>query len=564
MAKITVADLIAQSCAMQGVARVFGVPGGGSSLDLIEAFQRHNIDFHVCRTETGAALMAAADAEIRHSFGVVIVTQGPGTASAMNGVAYSALDRAPVLLITDGWTVERKLYDTHQVFDQRQMSSAVVKAHSRLESSDPAQELSAMLQRMQTAPWGPAHIELTSENARRVIDVPSEIDDRDLATSNAYRAGDLHSPAQATSTPITQQHTEHGDVAALLSRARKPVMLVGLECREKGVPQRIVKMAEQLRCPILTTYKAKGLVADTHTQVVGHITGGAAEQPCVRAADLIILCGFDPIELIGKPWPYDAPVLDVSLVKHPVHYVVAQAGRYGALADNLDQLLPLCQSSAWTLEEMHRLRDDMKVCLRYERNALTPSQAKRGVSPQYLVETAMHVFDPAHTAISVDAGAHMFSVMAFWRAYTPSSVLISNGLSTMGLALPAGIARGLHSPHERTLVFTGDGGLMMCAGELATAAQANVNLCVVVFNDAALSLIALKQRDRGMEDRGVTWPKADFASLARGFGVSAFRAENETEYENALREVQRTKGPCLIDVHVDPSGYRAQAKRLRG
>ena len=75
MTQQSIAELVARGCAAHGVKRAFGVPGGGSSLDLIEAFDRHGIDFVLCRTETGAALMAAADAELRHGFGVAVATQ---------------------------------------------------------------------------------------------------------------------------------------------------------------------------------------------------------------------------------------------------------------------------------------------------------------------------------------------------------------------------------------------------------------------------------------------------------------------------------------------------------
>ena len=134
----------------------------------------------------------------------------------------------------------------------------------------------------------------------------------------------------------------------------------------------------------------------------------------------------------------------------------------------------------------------------------------------------------------------------------------------MGFALPAGIASALHAPDRPTVVFTGDGGLLMCAGELATAAQSGARLCVIVFNDGALSLIALKQRSRGMAQAGVTWPRNDFAAMARAVGMSAFSASTQSEYEAALRRALDSPGPCLIDVHVDPSGYLAQAKALRG
>lgn len=530
----TVADLIAQACAAQGVRRAFGVPGGGSSLDLIEAFGRVGIDFVLCRTETGAALAAAADAELRDGFGVAVATQGPGAASAMNGLAHASLDRAPVLFISDGWTARQRSIDTHQVFDQRAMSAPVVKASARLESDAPAAELQKLLDAMRAAPWGPVHVELTSENARRPV------------SAAEFRPG---------AVPATLQ--QHGDAAGLLSGARKPVVLVGLEVRDPGAVAAVNELARRLHCPVLGTYKAKGVVDDAGAWAVGCFTGGAAEAECIAAADLIVLCGLDPVELIGRPWPYQAPALDIALMRHPVHYVAPAAAVYGPVATALDSLLPHCSQSTWSLEDITALRDGM-------RSRLASPPAAAGLSPQAVVETAQRVAGGKVARIAVDAGAHMFSAMAFWPAGAPAGALISNGLATMAYALPAGIASALHSPERRTLAFTGDGGLMMCAGELATAAQHNANLCVIVFNDAALSLIALKQRNRGMADAGVRWPHADFASVARGFGLQAFTVRSEAEYVAALHTVLAQPGPALIDVHVDPEGYRAQAKALRG
>ncbi|MET0541084.1 MAG: thiamine pyrophosphate-binding protein [Variovorax sp.] len=535
----TVADVIAQACARHGVKNAFGMPGGGSSLDLIAAFARVGIAFRLCRTETGAMLMAAADAEIRNAFGVAIVTQGPGTASAMNGLAYASLDRAPVLFISDGWTPRQRAFDTHQVFDQRAMSAPVVKASSRLESIDARAELEALIDRMLAAPWGPVHIELTGENARRVV------------AGDAVARTVLEAPRAADAPP--------GDAHALLRAARRPVLLVGLEARDEGASAQVLALAAQLQCPVLTTYKAKGIVSDESPWTVGHFTGGAAESDCIAAADLIVLCGMDPVELIGRPWPYAAPVLDVALVRHPVHYVRPAAGLYGRLATGLRSLLAACMRSDWSGAEIDAYRRAMLTRIAYH-----GEDAGAGLSPQQVVESALRVAGPQRPAIAVDAGAHMFSAMAFWRATSAGGALISNGLATMAFALPAGIARALNSPDVPTIAFTGDGGLMMCAGELATAVQYGVRLCVVVFNDGALSLIALKQRNRQMADAGVTWPRTDFAAVARGFGMTGFSVDSVAGYEDALRAAMQAEGPCLIDVQVDPSGYRSQATALRG
>jgi acetolactate synthase-1/2/3 large subunit len=190
----------------------------------------------------------------------------------------------------------------------------------------------------------------------------------------------------------------------------------------------------------------------------------------------------------------------------------------------------------------------------------------QGVSPPAVVRIAQQEAARAGRMprVAVDAGAHMFSATAFWRCERPRDLLISNGLASMGFALPAAIAAALHDPARGALCFTGDGGLMMVAGELATAAEVGAKLVTVVFNDGALSLIDIKQQQRQLPPAGVRWARPGFATVAEGFGVRGFTAADEGEYRAALREAFAQDGPSLIDVQVDPAGYPAQLQAMRG
>jgi acetolactate synthase-1/2/3 large subunit len=531
----SVADVIARVCLRYGVARVFGVPGGGSSLDLIEAFRALGVPFILARSETAAAIMAAADAESTGSIGVVIATQGPGLASATNGMATAHLERAPVLLLTDGWSARQAMFDTHQVIDQQALMRPLTRAMSRLESDDVEAELESMVVKMRTAPWGPGFIELTGENARRQVSVTG------IATMP---------PAPLISPPSVRMRE-------LLTAARKPVIVAGLETRTPEVALQLQALAKRWRCPVVPTYKAKGVLPDTSPYVVGLFTGGAVERECLCAADLIVLCGMDPVELIGRPWGYAAPVVEIALVRHPVHYVEMAAVLHGPLDASLAAVAGVRAESEWQLDDFKRLRSSVETRLAYEGDG-------SGLTPEQVVRAALKAAGLLDAAMTVDAGAHMFSAMAFWQTQRQGDTLISNGLSTMGYALPAGIARALRSPDRPVIAFTGDGGLMMCVGELSTAAQYNTWLCVVVFNDAALSLIDIKQQSRKLSRNGVSWPRPDFAAIARGFGLQAWSAETPQELREALAAALATRGPTLIDARVDPSGYLAQSKILRG
>jgi acetolactate synthase-1/2/3 large subunit len=134
----------------------------------------------------------------------------------------------------------------------------------------------------------------------------------------------------------------------------------------------------------------------------------------------------------------------------------------------------------------------------------------------------------------------------------------------MGFALPAALAAALDNPADGAIAFTGDGGLMMCVAELATAAEAAAPCITIVFNDGALSLIDIKQQQRQLPPEGVRWARPDFAAIAEGFGATGFRASTEAEYITALDAAFALKGPSLIDVTVDPAGYAAQLQAMRG
>jgi acetolactate synthase-1/2/3 large subunit len=134
----------------------------------------------------------------------------------------------------------------------------------------------------------------------------------------------------------------------------------------------------------------------------------------------------------------------------------------------------------------------------------------------------------------------------------------------MAFALPAAIATALAEPERRVLAITGDGGLAMCLGELATAARNKVAVTVIVLNDAALSLIDVKQEQRGFARRGMRYPGLDFATIAKGCGCRAAVAEDEGALAATLAEAFQGAGPMLIDARIDALGYRAMFEAIRG
>lgn len=536
-APTTAADAIAAAFAAAGTRRIYGVPGGGSSLDLIAAAKGRGLDFVLARHETSAVIMAATEAELAGTPGVALCTRGPGVGNAANGMAHAALDRAPVVLLADGFAPAERAFATHQYFDHAAMLAPVTKAQlsvGQMAAGDAAvQAIGAAM----AAPRGAALIELSGSAAKQPAAVPATV---------------------AAPAPAMPDTAAIAAARRVLAAAKRPVIVVGLEATDAAAETRA--LAAALGCPVLVTYKAKGVVADADPLFAGIFTCGAAEGPVLDAADAVVMVGADPVEFIPKPWRWEVPVIEVATAPRALPYRAPAAALTGAIAPAMRGLAEGAARSAWTTAVIASFREAWLRAL-----ANDPRRGA-GLGPQRVVEIAQAAcrkigFDPR---VAVDAGAHMFPATTFWQCERPGDLLISNGLATMGFAVPAGIAAALHDPARGALAFTGDGGLLMGLGELATAAVLGARLVVVAFNDATLSLIDIKKDARDLPDGALGWPRADLAGAMRSMGGLGLAAATEAEFAQAMEQACAAKGPVLVDVAVDPSGYPAQIKALRG
>jgi acetolactate synthase-1/2/3 large subunit len=536
-AATTAADAIAAAFAGAGTKRIYGVPGGGSSLDLIAAAHARGIDFVLARHETSAVIMAATEAELSGTPGAALCTRGPGVGNAANGVAHAALDRAPVVLLADGFAPAERAFATHQYFDHAAMLAPVTKAQlsvGQMAAGDAAvQAIGAVM----AAPRGAALIEVTGAAAKQ----PAAL-----------------APAQPHPAPRVPDAAAIADARRVLAAARRPVIVAGLEAGDAADALR--RLVTALGCPALVTYKAKGVVADADPHFAGIFTCGAAEGAVLDAADAVILVGADPVEFIPRPWRWPVPVIDIATAPRALPHAAPAAALTGDIAASLAALSDGASRSDWRAGHIAALREAWLRAL-----ANDPRRGA-GIGPQRVVEVTQAAarvagFDPR---VAVDAGAHMFPATTFWQCTRPGDLLISNGLATMGFAVPAAIAAALHDPVRGALAFTGDGGLLMGLGELATAAVLGVKLVVVAFNDATLSLIDIKKDARDLPAGALGWPRADLAGAMRALGGVGLRADSEAELATAMAEACAAHGPVLVDAAVDPSGYSAQIKALRG
>ena len=556
------ATAIVAALAGAGTRVLFGVPGGGPNLDVVGAAGAAGLRFVLTHTETAAAIMAATSADLTGTPGAVLVTRGPGLASAVNGIAHAALDRLPLVVIADTVRAAEAGRVSHQRLDQRALGGPVAKAVLTIGGDQAGPTAAQAVRRALAAPPGPV-IALMDDEAPAADPAPDPDGERP----------DPEGPIGRPDAEGRARVSDLGPLASALRQARRPVLLLGAQAVAHTAAIRDAVAGRGI--PALHTYRARGIVPDAGAEAGGLVTGGTMEWPLLAHADLIVGLGVDEAEMIPAPWDYPAPTVLVS--EWPAERTgMARTGlaRTGATsyftgATILTAPLPAAIDllAAWIPAPGPRWAPGAGRAARAAaaRGLAEAALAAPGTLAPQQVATLARAHTPPDTIATVDAGAHMLAVMPLWEVDQPRRLLISSGLATMGFALPAAIAAALCSPGQPVVAFTGDGGLGMTLAEIETAVRLRLRIVVIVFNDATLSLIKIKQRPAGQGGaEAVDYGPVSFAGVATAMGAAAAAAGTEAELISALDAALRRDGPTVIDVAVDPACYPAVMELSRG
>jgi acetolactate synthase-1/2/3 large subunit len=533
----TTVELMAEAFEQAGTPFIVGHPGG-ESVELMEAARQRGMRFILMKQENAGAMLAATWGEITGAPGVCMSTRGPGALNMVNGVAHAFMDRAPLIAITDAYSAPTYETGLRQRLDQQALYAPVVKWNATVNARSVAQQLRRAMRVATAAPPGPVHFDLpqseTTRDAATLLAPPTLLPN--LVHPEPDRAG-LRRPLE------------------MLRNARKPIILAGLGVFWAGASAELVSFAERLGAPVLTTSKCKGMIPEDHPLRAGCIIGGLIERKLVSEADLIIAVGLDAIELQPKPWPYPQPVLALSPIASLDALVPSQPEVVGDLRVLLARLAEwLGNGSDWGEAAARTFRDEVTAALN------TPST---GLSPQRAMEVARAVL-PRDTIATCDAGASRLLVVQKWQAYGPREFLTSNGLGSMGYAVPGALAARLVHPNARPVVaFSGDGGFLMAVAELQTSVHERLPIIIVVLDDGEIGLIRVKQAIKQIPLFGVQLGGVDWAKVAQGFGADGTVVDTEQGLGDALTAALASGRTTVIGVRIDPSGYVEQFNALR-
>jgi len=495
----TAAQLIAQRLKEAGCTHVYGIPGG-EVLVLMEAMREVGIEFILTKHENNAGFMAEGAWQATGRLPVLLTTIGPGMANAVNVVANAKLDRVPLIFITgsvDPW--ERHTY-THQVIDHGAVVRPVVKACFDVVPGAADAIIDKAIAIATDDPPGPVHVDLPIAAA-----VAVEPD-----------APPLRRPRPIPSQPAGGK--ELATARQLLSGAKRPLMIVGMEALQyENAPDLLSALAREFSTPVITTYKAKGVFPEDDALSLGAAglspTADKQIMPLIERADLLILVGYDPIEMRHDwtaPWNAGNKTV-VEFTSAPnTHYVhMATVSFVGDIAAGLRtiafELSP--NADSWSDGEPTRARQELAAAFR----------ADEEWGPAAVVDEVRKIF-PADGIAAVDTGAHRILLSQVWHCNGPKTLLQSTGFCTMGCALPLAMGAKHAAPDKAVIAFTGDAGLEMVLGELATARDMKLAIVIVVFVDESLGLIEIKQRKVQLANQGVDFGGTDFTAMAKAMG----------------------------------------------
>ena len=526
------AHLLVSCLESEGVRFAFGIPGE-ENLELMDALRGSSARFVLTRHEGAAAFMADVYGRLSGRAGVCLATLGPGATNLVTGVADAFLDRAPLVAITAQANLSKIHRESHQYVDILQLFGRITKWNARVESPDVVPEIVRKAFKLAEAEKpGSTHIELPENVAE------------DEADPNQKPL-----PREPISAP-TPARASVEQAALLIEKAVRPVILAGNGVIRNGSSGELTQFAERLQIPVVTTVMGKGAIP--WTSPMSLLTIGILPRDHEFAgfddSDLVICIGYDFVEYDPRTWNPrgDRRIVHVDALPAEIsaHYL-PEVEVIGEIRESLQALgrhIQRTRTSDRSVPSSEAIRKILESEL--------GEHGERLLNPQRILWDLREILKPDDLLIS-DVGAHKLWLSRFFRVAKPKTVIISNGLSPMGIALPGGIAAKLMDPDRRVVTLSGDGGFLMGVHELETARRERTATVNLVFRDGGLGSIRWKQMAKFKRTVGTDFGNPDFPDLAKAFGVRGFRVDHPSELNSVLAEAFALNAPSVVDVPVD-------------
>ncbi|WP_152082787.1 acetolactate synthase large subunit [Enterobacter oligotrophicus] len=531
--RFTGAQLIVHLLERQGITTVAGIPGG-TVLPLYDALSQSTQIRHVlARHEQGAGFIAQGMARTQGKPAVCMACSGPGATNLVTAIADARLDSIPLICITGQVPSSMIGTDAFQEVDTYGISIPITKHNYLVRNiAELPQVISDAFRIAQSGRPGPVW-----------IDIPKDVQTAEIEIDVLPEPGE-RAPAPAFSAESVR------DAAAMINAAKRPVLYLGGGAINAA--DEIRQFAEKANLPTTMTLMALGMLPKAHPLSLGMLGmhGARSTNYILQEADLLIVMGarFDD-RAIGKTEQFcpNAKIIHVDIdraelgkIKQP--HVAIQ----GDVAEVLAQLIP--QTDVTGREEWRQLVAD----LQNEFPGAIPTEGDP-LSHYGLINAVAACVDDS-AIITTDVGQHQMWTAQAYPLNRPRQWLTSGGLGTMGFGLPAAVGAALANPDRKVICFSGDGSLMMNIQEMATAAENQLDVKIILMNNEALGLV--HQQQSLFYKQGVfaaTYPgMINFMQIAAGFGLHTCDLNAEEDAHAALQAAIDRPGPALIHVRIDP------------
>ena len=514
-------DILIECLKAQGVSAVFGMPGT-QNIQIYDALLRRGsdvIDHYLVRHEYAATQMADGFARATGEPGVAITVPGPGASNASTGILEAFTDCAPVLLITG--QSDSSLYSKHpsKMFhglDQMHFFESITKycaiAHTVAEIPVVVENA---FKAMRNGRPGPTMLEFPM----------------DVVTGD----GDVRIPPRverAESPP--PDDTDLSTAVETIRNAKMPLIFAGSAVFHSNARNELRLLAEKLNAPVIVTRNGKGVLSEDHPLAL-QICYGYLGREALQRSDCLIGIGPRFTSIDSRNWSLELPQPFVQIDEDPNEIGLEYPCDVGVVGDLRLTLQALIEDVApgengWDA-------------------VLTELRGKFDAQPPLPVIHELQDVLPRDTIYAIDVHALGYASFAEFPIYDPRTFLYPNIGVALGHAYPAAIGAKVAYPDRPVICFSGDGGFLMGAVEMATAMKYGINVVAIVVNDGALSAIKGSQI-KGCEGRTIDTDllNPDFVEFAQSFGAYAKRVENLKNFKDTLQDALAAEKPALIEV----------------
>ncbi|HDH4225319.1 TPA: acetolactate synthase AlsS [Staphylococcus aureus] len=533
--KYTAADMVIDTLKNNGVEYVFGIPG--AKIDyLFNALIDDGPELIVTRHEQNAAMMAQGIGRLTGKPGVVLVTSGPGVSNLTTGLLTATSEGDPVLAL--GGQVKRNdlLRLTHQSID----NAALLKYSSKY--SEEVQDPESLSEVMTNA----IRIATSGKNGASFISIPQDV---------------ISSPVESKAISLCQKPSlgvpseqDINDVIEAIKNASFPVLLAGMRSSSAEETNAIRKLVERTNLPVVETFQGAGVIS---RELENHFFGrvglfrNQVGDELLRKSDLVVTIGYDPIEYEASNWnkELDTQIINIDEVQAEItNYMQPKKELIGNIAKTIEMISDKVDEpfiNQQHLDELEQLRTHID-----EETGIKATHEEGILHPVEIIESMQKVLTD-DTTVTVDVGSHYIWMARNFRSYNPRHLLFSNGMQTLGVALPWAISAALVRPNTQVVSVAGDGGFLFSSQDLETAIRKNLNIIQLIWNDGKYNMVEFQEEMKYKRSSGVDFGPVDFVKYAESFGAKGLRVTNQEELEAAIKEGYETDGPVLIDIPVN-------------